>query len=930
MLLPRWFLQLSLRALGLILLLIPALLFAQTATLKGKVTDAQSKEELPSANVLITAPGKSPTGAVTDPSGNYMVPNLAAGSYSVSVSFVGYTKKDVTVTLAAGESKTLDFALEPGGINLNAVVISASRRQEKILDAPASIAVLEAAQIRARPTLSPAEHLRSVNGVDMASTGLTQSNVVTRGFNNIFSGALLTLTDNRISAVPSLRLNANNFLTFTNEDIERVEVVLGPGSALYGPNSANGVLHFITRSPFDSKGTSVSLGGGERSVYMSSLRHAGVLSDKVGYKFSAQYYQGHDWEYRDPAEEKALNDFLADQAKKGILVSRDTVKIAKRNFDIEKIAGEGRIDVRATQNMTLIFNGGYNQADNIEPTGIGAGQAVNWRYYYLQSRLLYKNLFVQGFMNSSNAGDTYLLRSGAQIKDDSKLYVGQVQHSLNLGQRQRFIYGVDILRTRPDTKGSINGGHEDDDSINEFGVYMQSDTKLSSKFDFLVALRFDDHNFLDDPVFSPRAALVFKPNTNNTLRATYNRAFSTPSSNNLFLDLRAVSVPTLAADTTGTLGKVIGETLFDVYAEGTARRGSAFPRTSDGGFHFNYGADGRPQMVSYFGPILVKKQLLTDPNAYLVPDVNSIWPALRELIAAGEPGLAQFLPETLSGTVPGVFKSLNTETSSFDPVPGVKNIEQIKPTITSTFELGYKGVIAEKLAVSVDVYYSKINNFVGPLITETPHVFVDTTKFAQVLADAFRANPRFPSLLDPYLTAQEIARGIAGLPIGLVSPIEDQSPTKVILTYRNFGNVSLGGLDASFSYYAGQKWVINGNYSFVTKDYFDAGPDQPHPIALNAPKHKMGLGLQYRNIKKGLDAELRGRYSNGFPMNSGVYIGDVQTYMVFDANFGYNLAFLNDARLAVIVQNILNEKHREFVGVPEIGRLVVGRLTYTF
>jgi iron complex outermembrane receptor protein len=651
----------------LILPLIPSLAFAQSATLKGKVTDAQTKEGLPGANVVVTAAGKSPTGAATDPSGDYVVPNLAAGTYTISVSFIGYEKKETPVTMAAGETKVIDLALEPTGINLNPIVVSASRRQEKVLEAPASIAVLELTQIRARPTLTPSEHLRAVNGVDMAQTGLSQSNVVTRGFNNIFSGALLTLTDNRISHVPSLRLNANNFLTFTNEDIERVEVVLGPGAALYGPNSANGVLHFLTRSPFGSEGTTVSVGGGERDVAMTAIRHAGSFSEKFGYKLSAQYYQGHDWEYRDPVEEDARADAIANGA------NPDTLKIGKRDFDIEKIAGEARLDYRATPDMTIILNGGYNQADNIEPTGIGAGQAQNWRYYYVQSRLLYKNLFLQAFMNSSNAGDTYLLRTGAPIVDDSKLYVGQAQHFFNLGPKQRFTYGVDVLLTRPNTEGSINGRHENDDGIDEFGVYLQSDTKLSPKLDLVAALRFDDHNFMEDPVLSPRAALVFKANTNNTFRATYNRAFGTPSSNNLFLDLLAASQPTAAINP--GLVPFIGSTLFNVYAEGTAPRGSSFPRPSNGGFHFNYGADGRAQMVSYFGPMLVRAGLITDPNAYLVPDVDSVWPALRQLIAGSQPLLAPFLPADLGGTtvkVPGVYKSLNTETRSFDLVENPK------------------------------------------------------------------------------------------------------------------------------------------------------------------------------------------------------------------------------------------------------------------
>ena len=128
---------------------------------------------------------------------------------------------------------------------------------------------------------------------------------VVRGFNNVFSGTLLTLTDNRIARVPSLRVNAFNFIPLTNDDVERIEVVLGPGSALYGPNSADGVMHIITRSPFASQGTSVNVGMGERSLRQTAFRHAGALGDRLGYKVSAQYYTGTEWEYTDPEEVKA-------------------------------------------------------------------------------------------------------------------------------------------------------------------------------------------------------------------------------------------------------------------------------------------------------------------------------------------------------------------------------------------------------------------------------------------------------------------------------------------------------------------------------------------------------------------------------------------------------------------------------------------------
>ncbi|MDZ7344866.1 MAG: TonB-dependent receptor, partial [candidate division KSB1 bacterium] len=586
--------------LGLLFLLgigltIPGDIYAQTGTLRGKVTDAQSGEPLPGANVVVTAAGVE-TGSATSTSGEYEVRGLAVGSYTVSVSFIGYEKKTIAnVTVAAGEFKTLNIALTPSRIQFNPLVVSASRRQEKALEAPASLSVLEAPQIRGRAVTTPTDYLRGMPAVDISTNGIAQSNVVVRGFNNIFSGALLSLTDNRYAHVPSLRLNAYNFIPLTSEDISRIEIVSGPGSALYGPNSASGVMHIITRSPFDSEGLTISIGGGGRdllnvssrdprggrNIYMASGRYARALSDRIGLKISGQYYQGHDWESFDPAEPATITRFK--QTSTGNIPQGGPVP-NNRDFQVEKIAGEARLDFRLGDDASLIFNGGFNRGDQIELTGIGAAQAIGWTYTYAQARFNYKNLFVQGFINASDAGDTYLLRSGALIEDNSKLMVGQIQHSLSLGERQRFTYGADAILTRPDTKNTINGRNENDDDINEFGAYLQSETKVFSKLDLVLAARVDDHSRIEDPVFSPRAALVFKPSVDHNFRATYNRAFSTPTSNNLFLDILSVS------DVFG-LGALLQPSLgfrpsTDVRAQGVPKSGFNFSRSTNGLLQF--------------------------------------------------------------------------------------------------------------------------------------------------------------------------------------------------------------------------------------------------------------------------------------------------------------------------------------------------------
>ena len=924
----------------------PVFVAAQTTTLSGRVTDAETGEAMTGANVVVVSPSLTESrGAATDANGNYTISDLPVGQYDVTVTYIGYETAAASVSLAAGQPRIIDFALNSKAVLGQELVVSISRRMEKILEAPAAVSVISSKDIEARPTLSPADHLQGIPAVDIVSNGINQKNVVVRGFNNIFSGSLLSLTDNRIGRVPSLRLNAHNFYTMTNEDIERIEVVLGPGSALYGPNSAGGVFHIITKSPFGSEGTIVSLGGGERSILMGSVRHAVNINDRIGFKVSAQTYQGNDWESED----------LAEPAR--ILSGQDSISNA-RNFDVKKIAGEARIDYRVSDDMTVIVNGGFNQATNLEPTGVGWAQADAWKYTYFQGRLLYKDFFAQAFLNQSDAGDSRLLRpsSFSPIVDKSTLSVIQLQHRMELGERQLFTYGVDILRTRPETERTINGRNEEDDDINEFGVYLQSKTALTDKIDFVAAGRFDDHSRLEEPVISPRAALVFKPTSKDNFRLTYNRAFSTPSTNNLFLDLIAAS----QAMPVPSLVPILGPKLFDIYGRGV-------PET---GFNFQFGDDGRAQMVSLYGGALFAAGAIPAPNTYLPPDVNSVWPVIRGLTigaAAADPAtqalLNAILPAQLSASVPGRLLVLNTAFDSDKPISAdnqpflipsrsVANVDQIRETTTTTFELGYKGLLTDKFLLTTSVYHTVIEDFVGPLSIETPHVFIDPTAFvitltgdispryvAALIAQGFdqaTAEAVAAGLVPGVPGAEEIATGIATtfgpLPIGLISPQEEQNATDVIVTYRNFADkITLSGAEIGFTYLVSDNWRIGGNYAYVDKNLF-RNLDGVADVALNAPKSKYAVKVGYTDAEKGLDVNLRLRFVGSFPVISAVFEGTVESYSLLDLNLGYDipLAGFGKTRFTVAAQNILDNRHQEFVGAPEIGRLVIARITQWF
>ena len=939
--------------------------FGAEGTLSGVVMGPEG-ETIPGANVVLVGdllPGGK-IGTATDEAGRFRLAGLPTGEYQLSVTHIGYRPLIREGVGIVGGEQELRLRLETGLIFLDQNVVSASRRQEKVLEAPASVAVVEAKDIRNRPALSVAEHIRDLPAVDFSQTGLAQSNVVVRGFNNVFSGALLTLTDNRIARVPSLRLNAYNFIPVTNDDIERIEVVLGPGAALYGPNSANGVMHIITHSPFTSAGTNVNVGVGERSVYKVGMRHAGTAGERLGYKVSAQYYEGMDWEYEDPEEVRAR---AANPA------------IQPRSFDIERQSFEVRLDYRASDDLTAILARGYNKADQIELTGLGAGQAQDWENNYVQLRLLYKNWFAQVFQNGSNAGDTFTLRDGNPIVDNSTLTAFQLQHSAALGGRQRFTYGVDVLLTRPDTEGTINGGNEDYDQTNEFGAYVQSETALSEMLDLVVALRYDDHNRIPEGEISPRAGLVFKPRETQILRLTYNRAFATPSSNNLYLDISS------SEDAFG-IGAAFEPSLgfapaIDVRAQGTYREG--FPS----GWTFTRSGNGRPQFRSPFAPLaekaaadyidlgdplftnvmwgLGRRGVLSRLNTPLFEGLAATQIGVLQGLdqAAAEEAAAQLLgelaalvPEQLTG-LDNTLRMLNLEKvaagdpAPFDPVEDVLDVPLTRSTTTETFELGYKGVVGAKLVVAADLYHTRIEDFVSPIQVQTPNVFLDPASLGAALGaslgETLTDNPEMAAAVAPLDNMQvpgtlsgngngspvdEIvtlfAGGAASIPFGTVTPEQAFDPTAVMLTYRNFGEITLNGLDVNLAYFPSDQWSLTGNYSWVDKTLFEK-VDDIADIALNAPGNKFKLGTSYTFDQPQLTLGAQWRYVGAFRQESGVFVGDVDSYSLLDLNASYRLPF-GPMRLGVDVSNALDTKHRTFIGAPEIGRLVFGQLGVAF
>jgi len=909
---------------------------AQTIT--GVVTDQEDGIPLIGATVIHAGSG---LGTATDTEGQYSLTGLPSGVSLIRVSYTGYKTIETSVTLNDQETFILDIELV-SGVDLDQVLVTASRRQEKLLDTPASIDVILSQDLVRQVSPSSITSLRNVTGLDIAQTGIDRHEVVLRGFANVFSGATLVMTDYRDAGSASLNVNLHALMPNLSVDLDRVEVVRGPGSALYGPGVDSGVIHYITKDAFSHPGATVSISGGERSFMNVEGRVATVLGKRLGVKVTGSYSQADDF-----GLESCSNDLLMDERFNECPDPSDAIQIyvdGERETDYRKYTLNGYIDYLFTPTTKLSLSAGTANLFGTILSGIGTLQADDYESSFVQARLSAGNFFAQFFMNTNDSGKSFVY-GGDDVVEFSTEYVMQAQYDIDIGSRQSLTIGADFDLTRPDTRGTVLGRNEDNDNINEYGLYAQSTTRITNRLELILALRGDYNNVVDDVQLSPRLGLVVKATPTSSFRATYNRSFASPTATSNWLDLVAATIP-------GTSINVRGR---------GAATGFTYTRNPD---YLTLGASTD----------LVASSLIPGSEGAPTPagiSTGQIYGLLYQgLVAIPDEDLAMLLagaglniPVPLIGTVkgllspeatvvqgfsPGVLGALNLSTLSLDlNVTDLEDVAPLKPTISQVFEVGYKGILGEKLLLAADAYYAKKKNFQGALQVRTPFVLVPSLSqdLIRDITTGITNNTTLASALGLFgLTPEQVAQllvDVAGqslpspsTPIAIVQPNENnpgvgQVP-EMMLSYPNFGNVEYYGVDLSLQYLISRELSLFGNMSWISDNFFDHTElneeQEDRTISLNAPSLKFRLGGQYEH-QGGFNVSVAGRYAQGFPVNSGPYNGFVPDHFTLDLGFGYQIN--PSLQFDLGINNVTDSNHREFVGAPKLGRMANARMTLT-
>lgn len=532
--------------------------FGQTSTLKGIVTD-NNGEVLIGANVIIKG---SDLGTTTDEKGMYTL-DPTPGTYTVVASYIGFADMEKNVTLNAGGTATLNFDLSPG-TTLDEVVVSGSRKPEKITESPATIETIFAREILEYAG-NPGELIARQKGIDYFRAGIATPAFNIRGFNSNFNAKNLQVTDGRFSTLIATGLPLGPLNTAIKEDIEQVEVILGPNSTLYGPNAHNGLLNTITKDPRTSEGTMVTLNpgvnGDGNAFFSARLRHAQVVSDKFAFKVTGEYTTATEFELSDSVfiDRVGAIDTLGNPIPDGQSEGYNELEL---DNGVDFLKAEAGLYFTPTEDLDIIFSTGYSNSNYLSPTNVGRNQIRDWMINYYQLKVSGKNWFAQAYYTLSKTDSTYAIDqrtknyyafldaglpdaqargdlsygNGALFQDDSRRWNAEFQYNNTFGKLD-VVTGFQYQLDQANSLGTYLLDKDEDDfiEVSQLGAYAHLMYNFDNGWRLLAAARADNHEIYDFN-FVPKFGIL-KVGDRGTWRLTYGQGIAAPTILNMFGNL---------------------------------------------------------------------------------------------------------------------------------------------------------------------------------------------------------------------------------------------------------------------------------------------------------------------------------------------------------------------------------------------------------
>ena len=940
-------------------------MLAQT-TITGVVKDAKTGETLLGANIKVS--GKA-LGTTTGLDGKFSLKLADSPPFTIEISMLGFVAVSVEITK---NNQEVMVSLEEDATSLEEIVFSASRRRQKVQEAPASVSIITSKDIlNSAAAVDPVMNLANIVGVQMQQQSANTINIEMRAGSGVFGTSTFPILDYRYLVTPS----AGTFQSFqtgmSNIDIQRVEVVRGAASALYGPGVTSGVVHFMSKSPIDYPGTTVEMLGGSLSTTGMTVRHAFKNdNDKFGFKINVRYMKGSDFEL-DPVEDA---DFIASQqttiSQPAIVNGRVdptqpgetllTLADLDDNGDGNPLATEYKnysanvhLEFRPTDQTTAFLSAGFANGGGLFFNSQGAGYSQG-NDYWVQGRVQSGGLFAQLYYNYNDGGDrenpTFLYASGLRQVAERNSLEAQLQYNFDVPKflNTNFTIGSDYRNSQSMTENTLYGINEDRDDYIITGAYLQGTSKITDKLELTYAGRYDKFNFIDEGAFAPRVAIVFKASENHTLRASFNKANTGPSALQQNIDFPVSVLAPGIADVW----------LSGQYAPQTFSSNPTIDLSIPGLPDLPYGTQQFPLAYAY--------------GAVAAPTLGALYGGL-----ATNPflGVVQNFFSTYAGGTGGTGQLVGYNLFNGEPMNDLVGTGRSQIETLNSFELGYKGLIANKLSIALDVYTYERKGFtqftaIGPTFNLVGADFANDLG-AQVGAD-FASSPGVTADVEAIYAAQgwplsgipafgipSSAATIAGLAAAsggafaqggagfdaqvsglypIIGTVETTSVPQgdglmhIPAGYRRFDDATRShvGADLAMEYFLNDDVTLWLNTSWVSQNEWIPGESNddglPFSSYLNSPKMKYRAGVQYSKDK--VRGAIAYQHDDAFYANQGLFSGDVQEKNLFDVNVGYSVS--ENLKLDLSATNVLDQKYRAFPNMPVIGRRTVLKLTFDY
>jgi len=902
---------------GLVLLSLPMLTQGQVLT--GTVTDSKTGKPVADATVVVKG---SPGGTISDQRGHFELSVMVTFPITLHISFIGYESLDIPVD---NPTTPLSITLVQGNEWMEELVISASRKEESILQSPVSIEKLNASAIRATASLDYYDALQNLKGVDMVTSALTFKQINTRGFNETGNTRFLQLIDGVDNQTPGLGFAVGNLFGTPDIDVESVELVPGTASALYGPVAFNGVLMIRTKDPFRYQGLSVSVKTGVNHLNETyadphlleeySLRYAKAFGNMLAIKVTASYLSAYDWQatnYTD-VDEQTPPELRGDDnpARDALNIYGDEVAVTlpgigrvsrtgyeERDlmaYDVHSLKLSGAVQYRLSADASIEYQ--YNLGNGTAPyTGSNRFCLNNFILQQHRVEVSGRRYFIRAYGVLENSQDSYNARALGQLINRTWVQSldGNVVSPEEADQmwftRYEAAYNGSV-------SGVISGNHNAARSFADQGRYFPgTDAFQAEKEDLIHTQGMSGAGIISKSRyyhvegqydFSDRVKYI------ELLAGGNFRLYDMFTNGTLFDDLnqriRVGEGGVFLQASKSLFNDRLKITLSDRYDKNQNFKGRMTPRSSvlytlagDHHFRVSYQTGFRNPTV---GDQYIKL------NAGVITVLGGVPDNSRDLnvyqnsfeIASVDAFGSAFGAAVGSGTSPDEALMANKD------LLVKSDVDYIKPEQVRTFEIGYRSLIDGRLQIDASYYYSAYKDFILNTVVmepENPVPGEDGTINPAAAGDILSGNIRLYQL---YTNASD--------------------------------EVSTQGTTLGISYIFPGGFSISANGTWAVIDLKDADPN--HIPAFNTPEYRSNLMVRDDDLFRNLGFNVAWRWQDAFDWVgtfNGLRPGQIPAYSIVDAQFSYRFpAWKTMLKLGAC--NLLNNQVYQAYGSPSIGAI---------